>query len=168
MLKQQILQSAPADVFSSADQSAMDNLKKQGFAVDDKIFARNRLVLAVRKGGKVGSLPEISQRGIRVVVADGNVPVGRYTAQVLEKMSQEGVYGDDFQKRVHANTVSQETNVRNVLMKVILGEADAGFVYATDVVTSQEKVNVLPIPDRVNIVAVYPIAVLIHSDAPVS
>lgn len=165
-LKQQIQQGAPADVFASADQANMDDLKGLGLEADDQVFAKNRLVVVVPKDGKAASLKGLARPGVKVVTADGNVPVGRYTAQVLARMSKDGLYGDDFQKGVQANTVSREANVRNVLMKVSLGEADAGFVYATDAVTAGEKVRVLEIPARVNAVASYPIAALSKSDSP--
>lgn len=166
VLKQQILQGAPADVFASADQAHMDDLKKQGLMKGDRVFARNRLVLAVPKVGKVASLADAGLPGLKVVMADGSVPAGRYTSQVLEKMGKDSRYGADFPERIHANIVSQETNVRAVLMKVSLGEADAGFVYATDAATLLDKVRTIDIPDQVNMIAVYPIAVAVKSAAP--
>lgn len=163
LLKQQIQQGAPADVFASADQATMDDLKVAGLAAEDRTFAKNRLVLVTRKSGQVSSLKDAARPGVKVVVADASVPVGRYTAQVLGKMDRDGRYGNDFQRRIQANTVSQEPNVRTVLMKVALGEADAGFVYATDAATAEEKIDVFVIPNEVNAVAGYPIAVLTKS-----
>jgi molybdate transport system substrate-binding protein len=118
------------------------------------------VVVTPRKDPKVKSLGDLARPDVRVVIADGNVPVGRYTTQVLGKMSRSGLFGDDFQKRVTANIVSQETNVRAVLAKVSLDEVDAGFVYATDAQTSAEKTIALEIPDRMNVIADYPMAVL--------
>jgi molybdate transport system substrate-binding protein len=166
VLKRQIQEGAPADVFASADHVNMDELKKAGFAADDKVFARNLLAVVVPKDSKITSLGGLVRPGVKIVVADGNVPVGRYTSSVLGRMGKAGVYGDDFQKRVQDNTVSRETSVRNVLMKVVLGEADAGFVYVTDAATALDKVRVLNIPEDVNAVASYPIAVLKKSASP--
>lgn len=164
VLRTQIEEGAPADVFASADRVHMDALKGKGLAGPDDLFAKNRLVVVTpSKDPKVRRLADLARPGVRVVIADGNVPVGRYTTQVLGKMSRAGVFGDDFQKRVTANVVSQETNVRAVLAKVSLDEVDAGFVYSTDARTASEKTITLEIPDRMNVVAEYPIAVLAES-----
>jgi molybdate transport system substrate-binding protein len=90
------------------------------------------------------------------------VPAGRYASQVLDKLSESGRYGAGYAARVRANVVSQETNVRVVLSKVALGEADAGIVYVTDAAGS-DKVRTIEIPARCNVVAEYPIGVLSRS-----
>jgi molybdate transport system substrate-binding protein len=94
------------------------------------------------------------------------VPVGRYTAQVLAKLEASGHYGADFQARVQQNVVSLETNVRAVLAKVALREADAGFVYVTDAAAAGDKVRVLEIPEASNEVVAYRIGVVTRSAAP--
>ncbi len=161
ILRTQIEEGAPADVFASADHAQMDALKTRGLVGPDSVFARNRLVVVTpRDEPVVRRVVDLARSGVRIVIADGNVPVGRYTTQVLGKMNRAGLFGDDFQKRVMANVVSQETNVRAVLAKVSLDEVDAGVVYATDARTVADKVSVLDIPDRMNVVAEYPIAVL--------
>jgi molybdate transport system substrate-binding protein len=130
------------------------------------VFAHNELVAVVStKSGIVKGLGDLAKPGIRIVVAGETVPVGRYTTQLLEKMSAADIWGDDFESRVKANVVSRETNVRAVLAKVSLGEADAGVVYRTDVVAT-EGVAVLEIPESVNIVATYPIAVVSRTESP--
>ncbi|MGQ0721811.1 MAG: molybdate ABC transporter substrate-binding protein, partial [Candidatus Eiseniibacteriota bacterium] len=161
LLRVQIEEGAPADVFASADRVHMDALEGRGLVVDGSVvFARNRLVVVTPvEHPKVERLADLARPGTRLVVADANVPVGRYTAQVLSKMTRAGLYGDDFQRRVSANVVSQETNVRAVLAKVALGEVDGGFVYSTDARTVAGKVITLDVPDRVNVVTEYPIAV---------
>jgi molybdate transport system substrate-binding protein len=123
------------------------------------------VVVACKEGG-VEELKDVARPGVKLVLAGDNMPAGRYTAEVLAKMSKDALYGGDFQKRVRVNTASLETGVRSVLMKVVVGEADAGFVYATDAMTVQDKVRVIPIPDRVNQTACYPIAVLAGGAAP--
>jgi molybdate transport system substrate-binding protein len=161
ILRTQIEEGAPADVFASADHVQMDAMKRKNLVGPDSVFARNRLVVVTpRKSPKVRELADLARPGVRFVIADGNVPVGRYTAQALEKMTRAGLFGEDFQMRVMANIVSQETSVRAVLAKVSLDEVDAGIVYATDARTAAEKVLVLQIPDRMNVVAEYPIAVV--------
>jgi molybdate transport system substrate-binding protein len=163
-LRTQIEEGAGADVFASADRVHMDALKERGLVKSDSVFARNRLVVVTPSASpKIRRLADLARPGIRIVVADANVPVGRYTAEALGKMARGGAFGDDFEKRVAANVVSRETNVRAVLAKVALDEVDAGVVYATDAVTAAAKVVSLEIPDSLNVVAEYPIAVLAKS-----
>jgi molybdate transport system substrate-binding protein len=119
------------------------------------------LVVVVPAGSpKVRRLQDVARPGVKVLVAGPTVPVGRYATQVLAKLAAAGLYGDDFQSRVQANVVSQETNVRVVLSKVALGEADAGFVYVTDAAAAEQKVLTIDIPERYNIVTEYPIGLV--------
>ena len=160
-LRTQIEAGAPADVFAAADHVHLDALKAKGWVGPDTVFARNRLVVVTPAAGPaVQRLVELTRSGTRIVVADANVPVGRYTNQVIAKMHRSGLYGDDFLERFLANVVSQETNVRAVLAKVGLGEVDAGVVYATDAQTAADKLRTLEIPKHMNIIAEYPIAVV--------
>jgi molybdate transport system substrate-binding protein len=138
----------------------MDPLRQAGLVGAATVFAHNDLVVVSSlRSKRARSLGDLAQPGARIVVAGPTVPVGRYTTQVLAEMAAAGIYGDDFQTRVSANIRSQETNVRSVLAKVVLGEADAGFVYRTDV-HGTDGVIVLDIPLRMNVVAAYPIAIV--------
>jgi molybdate transport system substrate-binding protein len=101
----------------------------------------------------------------RIVVGAPEVPIGKYTEQILEKASRS--LGADFRTRVEAKIVSRELNVRQVLAKVTLGEADAGIVYRTDIGTNRDKVSVVTIPSELNIIARYPIAVVKGAPHPV-
>jgi molybdate transport system substrate-binding protein len=166
VLRTQIEQGAPADVFASADHVHMEALHDTRRAEASIDIARNRLVVVTpREKPKVTKLADLARPGIRLVFANGNVPVGRYTTQVLGRMTGAGIYGDDFQRRVTANVLSLETSVRAVLAKVSLDEVDAGIVYLTDARTVGEKVRVIEIPDRMNVGAEYPIAVVSESRA---
>jgi len=166
ILRTQIEEGAPADVFAAADHVHMEALQGKGLVGQDVVFARNRLVVVTpSENPEVQQLVDLARPGERIVVASGNVPVGRYTTQVLGKMTRSGLYGADFHQRFLANVVSQETNVRAVLAKVSLGEADAGVVYATDARTVAEKVRVLEIPENMNVVAEYPIATISRDPA---
>ena len=166
VLRTQIEQGAPVDVFASADLAHADALKASGLLGPYKVFARNKVVVVVpAHESKVGRLQDLARPGIKVVVAGAAVPVGRYTTQVLAKLAAAGLFGDDFQARVQANVASQETNVRAVLSKVALGEADAGFVYTTDAATVPDKVRTIDIPSRYNVVAEYPIGIVAKSTA---
>jgi molybdate transport system substrate-binding protein len=161
VLTTQVEQGAAADVFASADVAHAQALKRRGLLRGYTRFARNTIVLVVpARGGKVESLADVARAGLRVVVARQSVPVGRYTAELLAKV--EGGFAD----RVRANVVSEETNVRAVLAKVALGEADAGFVYATDAATATGQVRTIPIPGHDAVMVEYSIGVLSAAQDP--
>ncbi len=165
ILRTQIEQGAPVDVFAAADFAQMEPLEKARLVRAPRVFAHNELVVvASAKSGKVKGLADLARPGIRIVAAGETVPVGRYTAQLLSKMNATGLWGDDFQSRFTANVVSRETNVRAVLAKVLLGEADAGVVYRTDVAAS-DGVAIIEIPARSNVIATYPIAVVARTES---
>jgi molybdate transport system substrate-binding protein len=138
-LAAQIRQGAPADVFASANTSLPAALHKDGRCSKPVVFTRNTLVLIVPGPNPAGihSAYDLRRDGIKLVIADKGVPVGSYTLQVLKNMNLSGVL---------KNVVSQENDVREVLAKVALDEADAGFVYSTDARTVSKKVRVLKIP----------------------
>jgi molybdate transport system substrate-binding protein len=162
VLQSQIEHGARADVFAAADPAHSDALARKGLLGPARVFARNRLVVAVpRSGAKVRALRDLARPGLKLVVAGPAVPLGRHTESVLKKLAAGAEAG--FEPRVRANVVSQETNARAVLAKVALGEADAGFVYASD--AGSAAVAALAIPAQANAVAEYPIAVLANSRA---
>jgi molybdate transport system substrate-binding protein len=142
----------------------MNNARTDGsIAGPDVIFARNRLVLITPKNnpGKLQSAADIALPGIKFVTAAPEVPIGVYTQNMFDKMSQIAVFGEDFKDRANANIVSREPNVRQVVAKVQLGEADAAVVYLSDVTpSSAPDLMVIPIPDDLNTLAAYPIALV--------
>ena len=162
-LATQLGQGASADVFASADTVQMDNARKSGAVTGQPhIFAANRLVLITPRDnpGHITSVKDLSNNGIKFVTAQPSVPIGTYTAQMLDKASADPSYGADFKSKVQANTVSQEDNVRQVVSKVQLGEADAAIVYSTDPTPQvREQLNILQVPDPLQTLASYPIAV---------
>jgi molybdate transport system substrate-binding protein len=162
-LAQQLAQGAPADVFASANNKEMDNAITGGAVISgtQQIFVRNRLVVILPKDnpGQIAALQDLARPGMKLVFAAEQVPVGGYTRQALEKMSADPAFGADFQIRVSANVVSQEENVKSVVTKVSLGEADAGVAYASDVTPAlNDKIATIAIPDQFNQLAAYPIA----------
>ena len=163
-LRTQLQQGAVADVFASADQAQMNNARGDGSITGpDVIFARNRLVVITPKDnpGRLQSAADIANPGIRFVTAAPEVPIGVYTQNMFDKMSQIAVFGQDFKDRANANIVSREPNVRQVVAKVQLGEADAAVVYRSDVTpSSAPDLMVIPIPDDLNTLAAYPIALV--------
>jgi molybdate transport system substrate-binding protein len=138
-LAAQIRQGAPADVFASANMTLPQALHADGFCSKPVVFTRNTLVLIVPTSNPAGvhSVYDLRRSGIKLVIADKGVPVGSYTLQVLKNMNLSSVL---------KNVVSRENDVREVLAKVALNEADAGFVYSTDARTVPKKVRVLRIP----------------------
>jgi len=169
-LRTQLEQGAPADVFASADTVQMDTAVKSMVVVGTPtVFARNRLVLIVPKDNPAGitALADLARPGVKFVTAGPEVPVGNYTRMLLEKLAADPQYGAGFDGKVRANVVSEEANVRQVVTKVQLGEADAGIVYSSDVTPqSAPALKTIDIPDNLNVVAVYPAAVATAAKAP--
>ncbi|MCL4231256.1 MAG: molybdate ABC transporter substrate-binding protein [Dehalococcoidia bacterium] len=161
-LATQINEGAPADVFASADANQMKNVTGNGNAAESVIFAANLPVVVVPKSGSpVASFSDLAKPGVRLVLAGPEVPVGKYAREILANASKPaGGISADFAGSVLANVKSNEANVRAVLTKVQLGEADAGIVYSTDAAIATADVKVTEIPAAFNIIAQYPIAAL--------
>jgi molybdate transport system substrate-binding protein len=162
-LAMQLGQGASADVFASADQTQMDNARRSdAIASADRVFARNRLIVITPRDNprQIATVRDLGKDGIKFVTAQPGVPIGQYTAELLDKASGDPVYGADFKKRVEGNTVSREDNVRQVVSKVQLGEADAAVVYSTDATPQvRDQLRIIPVPDALQTIASYPIAV---------
>ncbi|MBP8110320.1 MAG: molybdate ABC transporter substrate-binding protein [Caldilineaceae bacterium] len=169
-LAQQLALGAPADLFASADQAQMAAVITAGrvSAESVQIFAHNRLVIVLPgdNPGNVHALADLARPGLRVVLADATVPVGAYTRTFLANAAAAPDLPAAFSQGVLANTVSFEINVRAVLSKVRLGEADAGVVYASDGAAAGTTVQQIPIPDALNVVAAYPLAPVTDSHHP--
>jgi molybdate transport system substrate-binding protein len=162
ILRSQLENGAKADVFASASLEVLQPLEKT-LLEPARIFAQNRLVVIAPKRGRglVKTLADLAKPSVRLVVAQNIVPVGVYTRQMLANLESTGRYGKGFALQVQKNIVSEETNVRQVALKVRLGEADAGVVYSTDVTPDlRTHVIEIAIPVRQNVLARYPIAVL--------
>ena len=147
----QILQGAIGDVFASADQPNMQKAVDAGLtAGSPSIFAHNRLELVVATGNPkhIAGLSDLARSGLVVVLCAPAVPCGRYALQALQKAG------------VTVQPASQETDVKAVVSKVALGEADAGIVYVTDVKAAGAGVQGLEIPLSLNVVADYPVVIL--------
>lgn len=170
-LATQLREGARADVFSSANQVQMESVISAGLADSTEVmaFSSSRLVVIVPNDNPAGiqELQDLARSGYRLVLAAVEVPVGQYSLDFLAKASDNGEFGVDFQDQVLSNVVSYENNVKTVLAKVVLGEADAGIVYSSDVGPELlGKVSRIEIPDRLNITAVYQIVKLYESSQP--
>ena len=152
-LATQIQQAAPADVFASADTANMDKVKD--LVGTPQPFASNLLAIVVEKGNPKGieTLGDLASSDLKVVLAAEEVPAGKYAKQILD------------QAGVSVTPVSREDNVKAVVTKVSLGEADAGIVYVTDVTAGGDKVEGVDIPEQLNVLATYPIATVKASQA---
>lgn len=170
-LSQQLGQGAPADVFASANGAQMNVAIEAGRVVSgtSRTFVRNRLVVIYPADNPAGivTLQDLAKPGLKVVLAAAEVPVGAYSLDFLNKAAASPDFTSAFSEMVLSNVVSYEENVRSVLSKVILGEADAGIVYSSDLFgNSAAQVGQLEIPDELNTVASYPIATIADSANP--
>jgi molybdate transport system substrate-binding protein len=160
----QIEQGASADLFASADERWMSYAKDHGLlSGEPAIFAKNRLVVIIPKTNpaRIHRLQDLTKGGVKLVLGADAVPVGRYSRTVLRNLSRDPAFGADFATRALKNVVSEEENVKSVVAKVQLGEADAGMAYRSDVTSSVARyVKVLEIPENANVIASYPIALV--------
>lgn len=168
-LATQLGEGADADVFASANKTQMA-AAQDADRIDGEpvIFVRNRLAIIVPKDNPAGITEpaDLANEGVKLVVANPDVPVGGYTLDTLDKMSADPTFGADFRTKVGANIVSMESNVKQVVTKVQLGEADAGVVYVSDVTPDvRESVAFIEIPEEFNVIAEYPIAAVSDGDS---
>ena len=165
-LSTQLIQGAAADVFASANHTEMDkvvaaSLVTQGTPRD---FLTNILtvILPPNNPGNVQTLQDLARPGLKLVLGDTTVPAGKYAHQMLTNLSNDPTFDSDFSTRVLANVVSNETDVKQVVAKVQLGEADAGIVYISDSVATPD-LKIIVIPANLNVIAKYPIAALTNT-----
>ena len=163
-LASQLDAGATADVLASADQRWMTLAQERGLITGDaSVFARNRLVVIVPRANPagIGRLHDLARPGTKIVMAAEAVPAGRYSREAIAHLAGASGYPAGFDRQVLANVVSQEENVKAVVAKVQLGEADAGFVYRSDVTPAVARhVRMLEIADPYNVIADYPIAIV--------
>jgi len=163
-LATQIEQGAKADVFASADRRWMDYLRQRGLIIGaPQEFVQNLLVVIVPVGnpGHVSRLQDLSRQGVKLVIEAEAVPAGKYSREALANLDHAPGFPASYSQQVLRNVVSEEDNVKAVVTKVQLGEADAGMVYRSDVTPAvAPKVQVIEIPRQYNVIASYPIALL--------
>jgi molybdate transport system substrate-binding protein len=161
-LRTQLDQGARADIFASADLRQMQLARENGVVAEQgQVFARNRLVIITPSSnpGRISTPLDLRRDGLKLVLANPEVPVGAYGRQILTSMDANPAFGADFSAQVLDNVVSLESNVRQVVAKVELGEADGGIVYRSDVTPSvAPKLALVEIPAQFNVIAEYPIA----------
>jgi molybdate transport system substrate-binding protein len=170
-LAQQLAQGAPADVLASANPRQMAVAIEAGRveAGTEQVFANNRLVVVVPADnpGEIETLQDLAQPGLKLVLAAEDVPVGAYSRSYLDKAAASGDFATGYREALLDNVVSYEQTVKAVLTKVVLGEADAGIVYTSDVTPAvADEVQQIEIPDDLNTIAIYPIAPVSDSKQP--
>ena len=153
----QIREGAPADVYAAASPRHPAELAAEGLVEPPVVFATNRLVLVVPGDNPagIGSVEDLAHEGVRLVIAAAGVPAGDYTRQVLETLGREDVLD---------RVVSEEADVKGVVSKVALGEADAGFVYATDVAPVEDDLDLIELPEEAQPEVEYSVAVVRGSE----
>lgn len=166
----QLLDGAPADLFASANQRQMERVQQADLlGAAPAVFASNRLVLIVPADNPAGieAVTDLASPGTRIITAVPGVPVRVYTDQLLTLLEAQPDHGSAFRRALEENIVSEEDNVRQVAAKVALGEADAAFVYVSDVHSDLEpNLRVISIPEAAAISPRYFIAVLRSSRQP--
>jgi molybdate transport system substrate-binding protein len=162
VLATQLEQGAKGDIFASADQRWMQYaVERKLIASTPEVFARNRLAVVIPKSnpGYIEKLQDLARPGVKLVLAGAQVPVGAYSREALKRLAARAGFPRDYDRRVLQNLVSEEENVKAVVAKVQLREADAGIAYVTDVTPAiASQVTLLEIPDPENPIAEYPIA----------
>jgi molybdate transport system substrate-binding protein len=158
----QIQQGAPADVFASAAQEEMGKAVEDGLVAEQpEVFVKNREIIMVPKDNPAGvkEFRDVAEPGVKLALAQKDVPAADYALQILDKADAR--YGSSFKKDVLSNVVSREADVRASVNRVVVGDADATFGYASDyTVDIRDRVKVVQIPPDLNIIATYPIAAL--------
>lgn len=155
-LAEQIVSGAPADVFAAASTENMQTVVEAELAENPTVFATNSLRIAVPPGnpGGVDSLEDLGDPEVTVAVCEPEVPCGAVAAEVLENAG------------VAVEPATEDVDVRSVLTRVTLDEADAGLVYVTDVLAAADDVESVEVPDEVNAETAYPIVALRFSEDP--
>ncbi len=154
-LKMQIEEGVDVDLFLSANFKYYDELDKKGYIEEGAEFAKNKLCIIKHKDNKnIYEIQDITKSGLKVITGNEDVPIGKYTLEVLNKLNEK--YGADFSEKVQANVVSKETNVKRIVTKINLNEGDVGFVYKTDITDSvKENVESIEIEDQYNVMSHY-------------
>ena len=167
-LLNQIQQGAPADVFASAAEEEMETAVEDGLVRGEpEVFVKNREVIMVPKDNPaaIDAFRDVARPSVRLVLAEDGVPAADYALEILGKADEE--YGRGFEKDVLSNVVSREADVRAAVNRVVVGDADATFGYASDHTPDiRDRVEVVPIPPDLNIIATYPIAALKGAEDP--
>jgi molybdate transport system substrate-binding protein len=160
-LATQIEQGAPADLFISANDQVMKRLQSLGLVETPQPLLGNQLALAVRQGLQpaLTSVKDLARPGLLLTIGNRQVPVGQYTRQLFAELAADPSFGPALVKGIEGNVVSEENQVKAVLAKLLLGEADAGIVYRSDLAAGAgRRLTAIPLPEQYRPRVVYPLA----------
>lgn len=168
-LRTQIEQGAEPNIFVSANTKHMYALEDEGFMDNDtvQLFLENSMAIIVPADNpaNIETLDDLAKPGVKIVMGTKDVPFGSYTRKVLDKMAENENYGTEYTDAVYANVVSEETAITSVIPKLTLGEADAAFVYKSDIKQEyKDQLKQIDIPAEFNVVAQYPLGILRESE----
>ena len=154
-LAAQIRSGAKPDVFAAANTKLPDELHAEGLVSKPRVFAANKLVLAVpAEDAKVGSLGDLAKPGVTIAVGSKEVPVGAYTRKVLDRL------GAALRRAVLANVRSEEPDVGGITAKLTQGAVDAGFLYVTDVAATNGRLTAIELPAKLQPDVAYGVAIV--------
>ena len=159
-LAAQIRQGVTPDVFASANTSLPDDLYRDGLVEKPRVFATNKLVVAVPKGSDIHSLADLAKPGTTVALGADGVPAGDYAREVLKNLAPGEAKG------ILGNVVTEEPDVAGIVGKVSEGAVDAGFLYVTDVLAAKGELQSVPIPKPVAPDVAYGVAIVKGADHP--
>lgn len=163
-LRTQVVNGANADVFISASPRYTTELKNGGYFINDTVtdLVTNWITVIVPAAnhGEITTLADLAKPGIMIAMGTEEVPVGINTRKVIDKMANQSEYGSEWKDAVYANTVTYEVTEPSVVEKVKLGEVDAGFVYQSSSSAAGDSVQILNIPEEMNEIQYYHIAIL--------
>jgi molybdate transport system substrate-binding protein len=170
-LETQINEGAYADLFLPASAKNIDNLVKKNLIDNSSVtkYATNKLAIIVPVKNEAGikTLADLAKPGVKIISQTSEVPVRKYTEQMLNKTANDTEYGAAFVKAFKSNIVSEETNVASSTTKIALDEGDASIAYYSDVTKDLgDKVTIIEIPEKFNVVAVYEAGILTESKQP--
>jgi len=169
-LRAQIENGAKPEVFASADEKNIKIPAGNGLIDGEYVpYSHNHVVVILPKANKanINTLADLAKAGVRLVGCDPQVPIGNYTSQVIKKLDDSGKYGAGFATKINANMKSIEPNVKAVVTKVVMGDADAGFCYASDVTKNVvDDLIVLQIPKEYDVMATAYIGVVKDCPSP--
>ena len=173
-LYQQLFSGAPADVYLSADLKWAKKLNESELLYNNEYynFTKNKLVVIIPEDNpkNISSLLDLTQPNVKVIIATPTSPIGKYTNITLTKIGE--IWGDEhspqyrgaqwknYRDRVVKNVISYEPTVSHVVSKVALGVCDVGFAYVSDAKSQQSGLKYLDIPEEVNTIGIYGIAVM--------
>ena len=162
VLRAQIEFGAPADLFAAANPEIIQSLIDKKLINPPHYFAGNRLVVLVGQNAKkIDSLKKLRQPGLLIAIGNNSAPIGQYTRALLANMADDPQFGPEFVADIKRNVRTEESSVKSIVAKVVLGEVDAGIAYQSDLTDNvRKKLTSLKLPQQHNPLVRYPAAIV--------